>query len=249
MKPRVLVIQSDKALRARVCGYLEDARMQVLGVARYSETEASPPADGVELDVALCEAEALLEARSEGLAYLRGAAPAGVVALADDGRREDRIHALTLGVDHYLVSPLDLEELELIIRNLCHRHRTGGQSLPPVNGHAVNGTASGAAAKSWRFDRIAWALTAPTGRTMRVSQTEYQILARLIDAAGQVVQRQHILAALGDEYLQVYNRNLDMMISRLRRKVRDRCGVSLPVHSARGIGYVFTGAGEVVGGD
>lgn len=242
MKPRVLVLQGDDELRTQVCAYLENARMQVLGLPALDQQ-----AEATEHDVVVCEADPLLEGRVESLARLRSVAHAGVIALAARVRREDRIHALTLGVDYYLAPPVDFEELELLVRNLCHR-RSAAASGIDGHGAAWDPAAPGEPLRqAWRFDCTAWALTAPSGRTLRVSQAEHQILQCLIASAGQVVPRQQVLAALGSEYVEVYNRNLDMMISRLRRKVRDRCGMALPVHSARGIGYVFTGVGDIVG--
>src|SRR3546814_1622580 len=74
--------------------------------------------------------------------------------------------------------------------------------------------------------------------------TEMLILQYLIGAAGQVASRDQLLRMLGHHGIRVYSRNLDAMISRMRKKTERVTGQRLAVLSARNIGYVFTGTCE-----
>src|SRR3546814_7378205 len=60
---------------------------------------------------------------------------AGLVLLTAAARREDRVLALSLGVDHYLVKPDDHHELEMVIRNLHRRLRGAARDLERSEEH------------------------------------------------------------------------------------------------------------------
>src|SRR3546814_16602862 len=75
--------------------------------------------------------------------------------------------------------------------------------------------------------------------------TEMLILQYLIGAAGQVASRDQLLRMPGHHGIRVYRRNLDAMISRLRKKTERVTGQRLAVLSARNLGYVLHGTCEV----
>src|SRR3546814_18977115 len=86
---------------------------------------------------------------------------AGLVLLTAAARREDRVLALSLGVDHYLVKPDDHHELEMVIRNLHRRLRGAARDLEPAR------------PRQWMFDAARWSITPPTGAISTLSLADY----------------------------------------------------------------------------
>src|SRR3546814_21074827 len=97
------------------------------------------------------------------------------------------------------------------------------------------------------FDAARWSITTPTGAIVTLSLAEYTVIAALLARPGDAVSRDDLLTALERRDVRVYSRNLDLSVSRLRRKVA-RAGVDgLPIQSARGLRHVFTGCRKRVG--
>lgn len=229
----VLVIEDDDDLRDTLCRYLRAIGITVHGL---------PSAEGLDdhlarhpSDVIVCDVNLPGENGFSIVARLRLATKAGVVMLTARGLEEDRMLGLSLGADCYLVKPVNLRELELVIRNL-HRRLTDSPLAQP---EAVS-------QEHWVFDSARWTLTAPNGKAAQLSMAESRFVECLVARAGSVVTREELLVALGRPNLEAYSRNLDVTISRLRRKIETLCEMKLPVTSARGMGYAFNGRGEVI---
>src|SRR3546814_6776328 len=74
----------------------------------------------------------------------------------------------------------------------------------------------------WQVDPNRWSLSFAQGPHVQLSMAEMLILQYLIGAAGQVASRDQLLRMLGHHGIRVYSRNLDAMISRLRKKTERR---------------------------
>src|SRR3546814_18800482 len=83
----------------------------------------------------------------------------------------------------------------------------------------------------WQVDPNRWSLSFAQGPRVQLSMTEMLILQYLIGAAGQVASRDQLLRMLGHHGIRVYSRNLDAMISRLRKKTERVTGQRLAVRS------------------
>lgn len=100
-------------------------------------------------------------------------------------------------------------------------------------------------ADAWVYDAVRWELVAPSGRCALLSLAESQVVRCLFSHSGTVVSRDDLLVALNRPRLEAYSRNLDVTVSRLRKKVIDHCGQKLPILSARGLGYVFSAPSRI----
>jgi len=83
-------------------------------------------------------------------------------------------------------------------------------------------------------NREAWFADSP----LELTAMEFDLLEMLVRAAGRVVSREEITAALFEREATPYDRFLDVHISHLRKKLEG--GHSL-IRTVRGVGYVFTG--------
>lgn len=233
MNVRVLVIEDDEDLRDTLCRYLAGIGMTVHGLDSAEKLDGHLALHPV--DLLVCDVNLPGENGFSIVARLRQVSRAGIVMLTARGQEDDRMLGLSLGADHYLVKPVNLRELEFVIRNLHRRlNETPAAEPEPV----PQGT--------WKFDPMVWALTAPNGRIAQLTMAEFRLLYCLVVRPGDIATREQLLAAMDRPNLEMYSRNLDVTVSRLRKKVEDACGQKLPVTSARGLGYVFNGRGEIV---
>ena len=89
----------------------------------------------------------------------------------------------------------------------------------------------------WRIDGDGWSLRCPDGHLVPLTRTERLLLERLLLARGRLVTREALAEALADGELDSHR--LDSLVYRLRRKVADGCGISLPLDAIHGEGYVL----------
>ncbi|WP_420141473.1 response regulator transcription factor [Sphingomonas sp.] len=239
------VVEDDDALRETLLRFLDAAGMEVQGfdhVKALEQALLTAWPDIILLDVNLPDENGFIAA-----ARLRARSPVGIIMLTGRTDQDDRLLGLSIGADHYLNKPVDLRELETVVRNLArrlHNHLPIGENMPDASdGAAGAGEKEGA----WVLDCDAWSLTSPTGIKVDLSAAEYQALVPLLQTPGQPGSRDMINARLGKPRIDPQNRSVDVLISRTRRRIETATGQPLPLRSARGSGYVFTGLSSVRG--
>lgn len=188
-------------------------------------------------EVAIIDAGASSERGLLLATRLRLATNIGIVLIVGNGRRGERLRALSLGADHCFIKPIDPREIELSILNLHRRLEQGAQAQPVMSPRR----AASPECDVWIFDTSQWKLIAPAGEPVDLSLAEYHLLRQLFSSPGEIVSRSALMLGLDRGNVPMSSRNLDMIVSRLRRKVRLAQAERLPVLSARGVGYVFTG--------
>jgi DNA-binding response OmpR family regulator len=159
----------------------------------------------------------------DALERLRGSSNVGIIMATARRGVDGRIQGLTLGADNYLEKPLDVRELEVVIRNLWSRLAL----RPPAASHTP-----------WWFSPEDWTLTAPDGLSVRLSTAEYNIITLLAREPGVAVARDSLFQGLGKIASGPEDRSLDVLISRLRQKFT-ASEYALPLKSVRWVGYVL----------
>jgi two-component system OmpR family response regulator len=159
----------------------------------------------------------------------------GVITVSSEMSQPERVALMCSGVDHCLLRPVDGQELSAIVNNMF-RHSGGGLDL----------SADPETPGSWMLDLNKWKLKTPTGHDICLSSSERNLLAILLREPGMPKLRRDIRSHLTDSPRGCDGRSLDVLISRLRRKVEDASAMKLPLRSARGAGYVFTSSATIV---
>lgn len=242
-----MVIADDERLRTQIAAQMGERGFRVTASQNPSAAVGAFARDPAQ--IVICDVDLRGDNGYSIVSRLRAKHDARVIMLMASNRREDRMLALSLGIDHVLVKPVDLHELGIIVRNL--EDRIGGRMLSRAVSVPVPASAlpdrSPQPQQHWLLNVLHWTLTAPNGGSVQLSMSDCIVLQELLDRAGLVASRDELTQALAQSNIRVYARNLDALISRLRRKVERGCGGNkLPLLSARNIGYVFTGACQVV---
>ncbi len=223
--PRILVVDDDPGIREVLTDYLGrhgfDARAAGSAAEMDRALEAGRP-DLIVLDVMM--------PGEDGLSIVRRLAGSGppIVMLSAMGEDTDRIVGLELGADDYLSKPCNPRELLARVRAVLRRPREGGpdEAAPAL------------CFAGWRLDLMRRGLTRPDGQDVALSAGEFALLRAFAESPGRVLTRDQLLEKARGQDADVFDRAVDVSISRLRRKLDDGSGLEL-IHTLRGEGYRF----------
>jgi DNA-binding response OmpR family regulator len=150
-----------------------------------------------------------------------------IIMLTARVQQQDRIRGLDAGADDYLPKPFDPDELLARVRAVLRRSES--LTRPESEDIVIGNVHLNPTTREVRLDDEQVDLTA----------AEFDLLEMLMRAAGRVVSRDEITAALFEREATPYDRFLDVHISHLRKKLE---GARSLIRTVRGVGYVFTGA-------
>jgi len=220
----VLVVDDDPGIREVLTDYLARHGYEAEGAASAAEMDRALTVrrpDLIVLDVMM--------PGEDGLSVVRRLAGTGppIVMLSAMGEDTDRIVGLELGADDYLPKPCNPRELLARIRAVLRRPREAPGEEGPALWFA-----------GWRLDLMRRALTRPDGQDVTLSAGEFALLRAFAEGAGRVLTRDHLLEKARGQDADVFDRAVDVCISRLRRKLDDGTGLEL-IQTLRGEGYRF----------
>ncbi len=220
----VCIVEDDTDLRDEVVQTLTEYGFDVRGFPGSRELYRGllqQPCDVAVLDVGLPGEDGF-----SIMASLRETASMGIIMFTARGQMTDRVRALMGGADAYLVKPVDMEELVATIVSLARRLRTAEPAAQERD-------------TGWRVSPDGWMLTSPEGVGIALSAAERSLLQVLMQHGGTTVSREALVHALEYHPDDVLSNRLDMLVSRLRRKVAQATSEKLPLHSVRGIGFAL----------
>ena len=225
--PRVLVVEDDSALSEVVCTFLGDEGYAC--VPAFSGTEAlllaeragekNQPFDLVILDLMLPGVP------GEGLiGRLRAAGvDAPVIVTSAKSAVTDRVGLLRLGASDYLVKPFDLDELLARVEVQLR-----GRTTPaPAPGTLRFGR--------WELDSAARTF-AVDGEPVRLTRTEFDILAALMREPSRVFTKQALFELVRSEEALAEERTISTHVSNLRAKLRPSA-TDAYIQTVWGIGF------------
>ena len=207
----VLLIDDDKHLAAPLATYLrrfdlllEAAHRPSTGLARL----ARGGIDAIILDVMLPEMDGFALCRQ-----IRRDSDIPVLMLTARGDLTDRVVGLELGADDYLPKPFEPRELAARLQTILRRAR-------PATPAAASG---GDGPAELRFDGLTIDLPRRAvlcqGQPVTLTGTEFELLLLLARAPQRVFDRDEILSHLRGRDADLYTRAVDILVSRLRRKL------------------------------
>ena len=223
--PLILVVDDDADLRTLISDFLRANGLRVDsaadGVAMDARIAAERP-DLVVLD--------LMMPGEDGLSILRRLRKPGgpaVIMLSAMGEDTDRIIGLEVGADDYLPKPCNPRELLARIRAVLRRRGEEG------------GTATGGAVRRfgmWTLDIVQREVRRLDAPPAPLTDAEFRVLAAFLDRPQRVLSRDQLIEAGKGIDSEVFDRAIDVTISRLRKKL----GPDDPIRTIRNEGYMLT---------
>jgi two-component system OmpR family response regulator len=223
---RILLIDDDEELATPLATYLkrfdlalEHAARPSVGLARLAEHRY----DAVILDVMLPEMDGFEVCRR-----IRHGSDIPVLMLTARGDVTDRVVGLELGADDYLPKPFEPRELAARLQTILRRSRNGTSG---ENHRAQKLSFEGLTIDLQRRE------VERAGEPLELTGTEFELLVLLAREPGRVFTRDEILNRLRGREADLYTRAVDILVSRLRKKLEP-----LPlIKTLRNAGYTFAG--------
>ena len=228
-EPHLLVVEDDTGTRALLARFLQQNGFRATGVRNGQEmwdVLRSVGIDLVLLDLMLPGASGLDLCRA-----IRREGTMPIIMVTARGSEADRVLGLELGADDYVPKPFSRAELLARIRAVLRRGKTMA-------------VASGTRARhlrfaSWVLDTARHELTAPDGAAVELSGAEYAVLLAFLEHPQRVMTRDRILELSRNRIGEVFDRSVDVLVSRLRRKLGAPEEASELIKTVRGAGYLF----------
>ncbi|MED5620436.1 response regulator [Ideonella sp. BN130291] len=229
----LLLVDDDRELLALLRDYLEAAGLRVSTARHGREMRAvlaSARIDLIVLDLMLPDEDGLALCRE---LRTREAAPIPVLMLTARADEADRILGLEMGADDYLTKPFAARELLARIRAVLRRTRMLPPNLQPVR------QARELCFGDWRLDTTARHLVDAQGTLVSLTGGEYRLLRVLMDHAQRVLTRDQLLNLTQGRDADPFDRSIDLLVSRLRQRLRDAASEPRYIKTVRSEGYVF----------
>ncbi|MNX35374.1 Transcriptional regulatory protein OmpR [compost metagenome] len=151
----------------------------------------------------------------------------------------DRVLGLEMGADDYLVKPFVARELLARIKAILRRTRM----LPP--NFQVTEPGREIAFGDWRLDTTARHLLDESGTVVSLSGAEYRLLRVFLDHPQRVLNRDQLLNLTQGRDADFFGRSIDLLVSRLRQRLREDAREPRYIKTVRSEGYVFAAAVDV----
>jgi two-component system, OmpR family, response regulator len=230
VSPHVLIVEDDRQISRLVARYLEsnDYRVSIAADGREMERALGcSRIDLIVLDLMLPGEDGLSLCRR-----LRESSQIPIVVLTAKGEDVDRIVGLEMGADDYLVKPFNPRELLARIRAVMRRVAV------------VAAGPAGRAARvfgflGWQLDCAMRELISPQGTQIAITGAEFDLLQVMCERHGRVLSRQQLLDLTQGRNPGPLERSVDILVSRLRRKIEADPQHPDIIKTVRPIGYLF----------
>ncbi len=231
---RLLVVDDDRGLRETLADFFEIEGYAVAQAGNVREartrlSEAGP--DLMLLDINMPGGDGLTFA-----AEVRARSTIPIIILSGKGAMVDRVVGLEVGADDYVAKPFELRELLARVRAVLRRARTVPASQ--------SSTAVDEAQRVGRFSAFVFkphqrTLLGPAGDVIDLTGAEYNLLAAFIERPNRVLSRDAIADLTRKDDWDAFDRSIDTLVSRLRRKLTAHADASQLIQTVRGEGYVL----------
>ena len=215
----ILVVDDDEGIRSLVKKYLNE-KNYLITTAENGE-DASEKIRIIKFDLIILD---IMMPGKSGLEFIhehKSELDTPVILLTAKGEAEDRVGGLEIGADDYLPKPFDPKELLLRIKNILNKTKKNNQKkIVSFNNIKID---------------LKKLMIIQNDKEFKINNTEKIILEKMINEPGKTFSREDIgrLIDLNKE------RSIDVIITRLRKKIEIDPKNPKYLQTLRGVGYVL----------
>lgn len=233
----ILVVDDDEAVRAllRACFELEGYRVsEAKDGSGLTAILAREPVDLITLDLNLGGENGFDIARR-----VRGANNVPIIMITGKGDTIDRIVGLELGADDYIPKPFHVREVLARVRAVLRRY---DGTLSDARGLSGSGSPGERFVfEEWVLDIARRELRTQTNGMRELTTAEFNLLVMFLQRPNRVLSRDNIMDLLKGQEWSPFDRSIDSLIVRLRKKIEPDPEKPRLIKTVRGVGYVFAG--------
>jgi len=105
---------------------------------------------------------------------------------------------------------------------------------------ANSGKGTVARFNGWELDLTAHRLTSPSGNDVHLTSHEFQLLSALVTRRNRALTRDEMLHLVGGRDWSPYDRSIDVLLGKLRKKIEEDAKNPNIIKTIRGVGYMFS---------
>lgn len=229
------MVDDDRGLRETLADFFELEGYEIAQAANVAEARAQLSRgefDLLLLDINMPGGDGLTFA-----AEMRSRSATPIIILSGKGAMVDRVVGLEVGADDYLSKPFELRELLARVRAVLRRARQPSAAAPAAAAHADEERTATFSVFVFKPGRRS--LTTTTGQAVDLTGAEYNLMAAFIERANRVLSRDAIADVTRKDDWDAFDRSIDTLISRLRRKLSAYADAAQLIQTVRGEGYVL----------
>jgi len=224
---RLLVVEDDEFVQSLLCAYLDKEGYATHRAQSGREMLAALEGDSFDLillDLGLPDEDGLVLTK-----IVRSRSSVPIIVLTTRNAVEDRVSALELGADDYVTKPVEPRELALRIRNLIGRHGASPRLPDPGNVPIV--------IAEWKLDPDARTLVSARRGEVSLTRSEFDLVSAMFRAPDRVLSRDLLLDAISRGGDSPTDRTIDVLVSRLRKKLEHDPAKPELIITVPGLGY------------
>lgn len=228
--PHIVIVEDDPGVRTLLARILRQSGYDVTGAGDGRELELVMSArqfDLVLLDIMLPGKSGLDICRA-----VREQSRVPIIMISARGQESDRVAGLDLGADDYIAKPFG--RLEVLARVRAVLRRISDPRTPLAGAAAEQFEFAG-----WRYDARRCELISPRGAEVDLTTAEHDLLLALLRHPQRVVGRARLIEITRSRVSSPTDRSVDVLISRLRRKLGDGRESRSFIRTVRGVGYML----------
>jgi DNA-binding response OmpR family regulator len=224
----ILVVDDDSKLRSLLIDYLSQHAFRVTGVKDSYQLQQVLQTDPVDLfivDLNLGHEDGLEIVRT-----LSGKSDAPIIIISGDRQEEtDKVVGLELGASDYVTKPFGLREFLARVRAAL---RTRPVSIDRKDRKIYSFS-------GWTLNIKKRQLLTGSDEEVKLTAGEFNLLVAFLKSPREVLSREQLLAASRVHDEEIFDRSIDVLILRLRRKLEVDPSNPILIRTERGAGYMF----------
>ena len=226
----IAIVDDDRDVRGLLIQFFEKHGFRVTAVPdgrTLRRVMSVQRVDLVVLDVMLPGEDGLSICRR-----LSTEAQVPIILLTGKSDDVDRIIGLEIGADDYLAKPFNPRELLARARNVLRRWDLAPRRTSP-------GEVSLYRFAGWTLHTAARELSDTEGARQPLTGAEYRLLLAFVSHPNRVLSRQQLIELTSTRHSELFDRSVDVRVSRLRQLLRDQSRTPHIIKTVYGDGYVL----------
>jgi DNA-binding response OmpR family regulator len=226
----IVIVDDDAGVRTLLARILRECGYDVTGAADGCELEAAMterPVDLVLLDIMLPGESGLDICRT-----VRARSQVPIIMISARGQESDRVTGLDMGADDYIAKPFGraevLARVRAVLRRISDPHVPLDIPAPEQFDFA-----------GWRYHSRRCELISPSGAEVELTAAEHELLLALLRHPQRMIGRERLIEMTRSRIGTPNDRSIDVLISRLRRKLGDGRKSRPIIRTIRGGGYML----------
>lgn len=233
-KQTILVLDDEADILDEVCETLSEEGFHTLSAENADQLWELTQHNSI--DLFLLDLNLPGESGLDLTRTIRNVSDVGIIIITGKTSETDRVVGLEVGADDYVVKPFSTRELLARVRSVLRRTR--GSVYPDVKQSQAGQNV--VEFLDWRLDLDAHYLKSPDESDVDLTTAEFELLRVFVECPNRVLSRDFLLDRVHGREWAGYDRSMDGIVSRLRRKIKLPAGSPALIKTVRSAGYMFT---------